>query len=63
MHIKVNIQCQFKIYIHKIKQLIWTSRKRNHYSIINANLVKPVCKAPLTKFIHTTEPVKYLFYR
>lgn len=50
MHMRVNIQCQSKL-MHKIQKLIWTSRKPNHYSTINANLVKAVCKAPVTKFI------------
>lgn len=51
MYIKVNIHRQSKIHMHKIQKLIWTSRKRNHYSTTNANLVKSVCKASVTKFM------------
>lgn len=45
-----------KIYMHRIQKLVWTSRKRNHYSTINGNLVKSGCNAPETKFI-----TSYLF--
>lgn len=50
MHIRVNIQCQSKLRCMKYKSLFEQAENGNHYSTINAKLVKSGCKTPVIKF-------------